>query len=59
MKLKTEGKMLKDGEVIPKDAMCYGMRTDNTIGWSLPGGVAGRKWKKYSLQSPSIVLVKR
>ena len=49
-------RVLGDGEVIGKPDMCYGKLTNGKIGWSGPGHLAGKKWRKHDINHPSIVV---
>ena len=51
-------RILKNKEKIPKDSVCYGLLSDGSINWVKPGKLVGKKWKKYSLNSPSIIVTK-
>lgn len=49
-------KMLGNGERIPANAVCYGETTSGKVGWCGPGTLAGVKWKKYAINTPSIIM---
>lgn len=50
-------KVLNHKSKIPKTAKCYGKRVDGTIGWGNPSQLVGSTWNRYSINSPSIILV--
>jgi hypothetical protein len=49
-------KVLEDKERITKHCICYGRKSGGGVGWCGPGDLVGKKWRKYSLNSPSIVM---
>jgi len=58
MRLQTNPnlRILNNNERIHKKAICYGKTTTGKIEWCKPGKLKGKKWKKYSINSPSIVM---
>lgn len=59
MKLATNKDLvpLKHGQVIPEKSTCYGQLASGKTGWGTPGSLVGKQWNKYSLKSPSVILV--
>ncbi len=49
-------RILNNKEKIPKNSVCYGLLSDGRTDWVRPGKLVGKKWNKYSLNSPSIVI---
>ena len=49
-------RILNNKERVPKNSVCYGLLTDGRTDWVLPGKLAGKKWKRHALNSPSIVV---
>ena len=61
MELKTDPnlRMLENREQIPENAVCYGSMVAGGVGWCNPGGLVGTRWKKHSIDSPSIIMATR
>lgn len=49
-------RVLSNNEKIPKNSVCYGLLSDGSVNWVKPGKLAGKQWKKYSLNSPSVIV---
>ena len=60
MKLQTHKnlRLLGHLEKIPQQSICYGKLQNGETDWGFPGSNVGKKWNRYALDSPPIVMVK-
>ena len=50
-------RVLEHNERIHKKAKCYGKTITGETEWCNPGSLTGKKYKRHSISSPSIIMV--